>query len=170
MIKTSELTVEGSFQKLKMSAPGFSAEASLYRSNHHYHPTDWDPRSRVNVYPSMLPTHGPGSQAPGATGCVLNCEKKCRTKAGCMNMSSGRKVKCENACSNVCEQQCAKGNVGWGTPIPHECDLNRWLSCAGDTAWEAGCNEEGGGFMCGITANHMRKEDECNLCFPWSLG
>jgi hypothetical protein len=153
-----------------LCVPGFSGEASIYRSNHHYHATGWNPRSRVDVYPAMLPTHGPGSQAPGAAGCEFNCERKCRTKARCMNMSPSMKVKCNNSCSNTCEQLCAKGNVGWGVPIPHECDSDRWASCAGDTLWEMACNAEDGGAACGIAANHMRKEDECNLCFPWSLG
>jgi hypothetical protein len=105
-----------------------------------------------------------GSKAPGPHGCVFNCKSKCVLHFKCATFATAKKLKCEDACESTCQKQCAKGNVGWGVPIPHKCDFNRQLSCAGDDLWEAACLAEGGGLWCSVVAIQLKTKDECNLC------
>ena len=103
-----------------MKIPGFNAEASVYRTRHHYCSSRWISGSDPFAYPALLTE---GSDTPGMEGCVSTCEQKCVKNAGCDALSTAKKIKCKAHCNTKCEQWCTQQAIGKPTPPPETSDF-----------------------------------------------
>jgi hypothetical protein len=147
-----------------MSMPGFTAEASVYRTRNAYPVSRRGHHTDLTLHPVLKPEEPNPGELPTCTDkCTAECiqEKKCNT------MTTVQKEKCKGDCWQKCEKGCKKYlQIGWGPPIEKDCDFlsNRWISCAGITLWEEACLQLGGGVGCFAAAAKARDDSDCHLC------
>jgi hypothetical protein len=116
----------------KAKMPGFTAEASLYRTSNRYRPLAGEAQRTV-----VIPQLG-GKDFIGLGNCITDCRDAGFTSAQCV-------------------KHCHDPFAGADLSTPRD-SVNDFLSGAGIDFWEVGCSALVNPYLCGKVANVMRRQ------------
>jgi hypothetical protein len=121
----------------KANIPGFTADASLYRTSNRYRPLAGEPQRTV-VIPQLPPLGG--LEFKGLQGCITDCVDKH-----------------PELTPDQCSRRCHDPFAGADLSTPRN-SFNDFLSGGGIDFWEAGCTALVNPYLCRKVADVMRRQ------------